>query len=219
MPLAGAGGSGGTATVASGGAAPGVGGGGEPNQPEPTDAGTPSMADDATPGSPVETDSAAPSVEDDGASPTVVDAAPYVVPDTTEAILGQVSANCLLCAQMNGCLDPVQSGGTCEMLTGNAASGGLTRAALCRKTLSDIVRSRCDATLVLTKCLCGMTQTEACLTGLDTPSGVAYQDYASELGTDVNAIQADMYTQTFGVGQANSIVDCVGEFGCGCLGE
>jgi hypothetical protein len=120
---------------------------------------------------------------------------------------------------MSGCLDPEQSGGVCEMVTGNAANGGQTESALCLKTLNDIVTTQCDATLFLPKCLCGAISTEDCTAGAATPIGAAYQDYAADFGSDINAIIGNFETPTFGAGQANLIAECVGYFGCQCLGD
>jgi hypothetical protein len=147
------------------------------------------------------------------------DAASAIDRSTTIAILAAQSADCLACAQANGCLDPDQSGGTCELVTGNAASGGLTEAALCRKTLNDVISSQCDATLLQLECMCGPISTDDCLAGTVAPMGAAYQDYVDDFGNDINAIQANFEMTTYGSGMANVIIDCVGALGCHCVGD
>jgi hypothetical protein len=144
---------------------------------------------------------------------------PRAIPQTTEAILAPQSSGCLPCAQMSGCLDPAQAGGTCEMLTGNALNGGLTEAALCRKTLSDIFTSHCAVELLLDPCLCGETDTSTCFDGTETPKGAAYPDYVDDFGSDMTQIQANFEKQTLGAGMANEILYCVMQYGCGCVGE
>jgi len=138
---------------------------------------------------------------------------------TTEAILDARSATCLACAQQSGCLDPTQAGGTCEMLAGNAASGGLTEAELCRKTLNDVFTSRCFTDIIFAECLCGETALEDCLGGTAIPAGPAYADFVSDFGTDIDTISANWDLQTFGAGQAKAIVECAGQYMCDCFGN
>lgn len=211
MPSTGSGGS--RAATEDSGAA------GQTTTPDPSrDAGTP-VTDDGSVG-PSNTDDAGegstpvqPSGMEGGAPDVVVN-----IPRTTEAMLSAQSAGCLSCAQTNGCLDPLQMGGTCEMVTGNADGGG-SEAALCLKTLYDIFTSKCDSELLLTNCLCGQTDQSDCLTGVAPPAGPAYADYVSDFGTGIDSINLYWDTPTFGAGQANSILECVTYFGCGCVGE
>jgi hypothetical protein len=142
----------------------------------------------------------------------------------------------LQCAQTNGCLDPVQLGGTCEDTPGTLthfggtlpdgltcagvfASGvGESETQICLETLGNIFSSLCAAGLQETPCLCGGTDTAACLAGSMTPTGPVYDDYACDFNTTSStSIQVDFTNQNLGAGQANALVQCVAAFGCSCF--
>jgi hypothetical protein len=135
---------------------------------------------------------------------------------STQAILDSRGAGCFSCAQVNGCLDPDQSGGTCETLAGNALSG-VTEKSLCLKTLNDIFVSQCNAMLlIIDHCACGPVDVTACTGGIVAPVGPVYEDYAADYGNDIGKIVADFETLTFGAGVANVVAECVGLYGCPC---
>jgi hypothetical protein len=79
----------------------------------------------------------------DTTSVAVTCTAPPPPPVTTNSILSGVSADCLSCAQLNGCMDP-----TCEKISGNAANGpaaGTSRTQLCLDTLTCVLSNKCAA--------------------------------------------------------------------------
>jgi hypothetical protein len=141
---------------------------------------------------------------------------------STDAILREQGADCLPCAQRNGCFDPAQLGGTCEGTSGQATAcgTGVTETAICLKTLDDIFNSKCAATMQLTPCLCGSTDHAACLSGTADPSGPIDPDYTCDFKTtSVVKIVGSFTDQTLGAGQANALVQCLGAYNCGCFGQ
>jgi hypothetical protein len=158
-------------------------------------------------------------------------------PPTTESILNAQGASCLSCAQTNGCLDPAQQGGTCEIVAGNGTHFGsalpdgktcaavigtepVSETSVCLLTLSQIFSSACAATLQETPCLCGSTDVNQCLAGTATPTGALYDEYACDFNSTSGAtINANFTVQTFGSGMANGIVQCAASFGCSCFGQ
>jgi hypothetical protein len=142
----------------------------------------------------------------------------------------------------NGCLDPGQQGGTCEMVTGTSphfggtlpdgrscssandagaavfASPTETETQVCLQTLGLIFSSSCAASLQETPCLCGTTDVNACLACTATPTGPLYDLYACDIGsTSACVINPDFTIPSLGVGQANALVQCAVSFGCNCL--
>jgi hypothetical protein len=143
-------------------------------------------------------------------------------PNPTESILSARGPDCLPCARRNGCLDPTTSGGTCEQAVGMATGcgPGVTEKDICLKTLHDIFDSKCAESMQETPCLCGTTDTMACLSGTETPTGPAYRDYACDFGTaDAVTIQQKFVQADYGVGQANALIQCTGGFDCACFGN
>jgi hypothetical protein len=140
--------------------------------------------------------------------------------DTTEHVLATRGPDCLECAQQNGCLDPAQSGGACELASGpsKGCGAGVTETAICLKTLSDIFRSKCAAVGQEVPCLCGTTNTSRCFEGTDPPNGPILPDYTCDFGTtDVPKILANFKVPTFGAGQANALVQCLAQSECKCF--
>jgi hypothetical protein len=148
------------------------------------------------------------------------------------------STVCSACVQNNGCFDPVQQGGTCESVTGNATllagtlpdgntcsqivgAGTVSESAICFQTLSAVFNSQCAATLQETPCLCGTVDPSACLAGTATPNGPLYDEYACDFGSTsgapINAVAQDFTVQTFGAGMANSLLQCAAAFSCDCF--
>jgi hypothetical protein len=134
--------------------------------------------------------------------------------------------DCLSCVESNGCFDPTNLGGTCEDTTGTApaacgaAIGGaasVSETAVCISTLKQIFTSMCAATQQLTPCLCGSADAAACLAGTAAPNGPLLPIYQCELGTTGPQISAAFLNQATGAGQANSIAQCAGAFGCSCF--
>jgi hypothetical protein len=138
------------------------------------------------------------------------------------------------CAVRNGCLDPIQQGGTCELTDGLVPSAlpnqpgsrpedppppneGYT--ANCLQTLHDIFATHCADSLALTPCLCGKDPfaVEPCLEGQAPPAGPLLSDYARSFGSkNAKKINEKFTMQTFGAGRANSIVQCLASFNCLC---
>jgi hypothetical protein len=151
-------------------------------------------------------------------------------------------ASCSQCVQSNGCLDPVQQGGTCETVTGtsthfagtlpdgrsctSATDAGAavfdspteTETQACLQALSLIFSSKCAASLAETPCLCGTTAADACLACTATPTGPLYDLYACDIdATSGCTINTNFTVPSLGVGQANAIVQCAAAFGCNCF--
>ena len=141
---------------------------------------------------------------------------------TTETVLSAQGSDCLACAQRSGCLDPKQSGSSCEELLGQAAGcgPGVSERDICFRTLNDVFTSKCAETLQEVPCLCGATDVVQCLDGTETPTGPVYADYACDFNTtDVAAIERDFRDTNFGAGNANALIQCVAGNGCGCFGN
>jgi hypothetical protein len=141
---------------------------------------------------------------------------------TTEAVLSSQGPDCLPCAKRNGCLDSAQQGGSCDEVAGNAPAcgAGVTERDICYKTLFDVFTSKCAETLQETPCLCGDTDVIECLNGTATPTGPVYRDYACDFKTaDTTVIYRDFREPSYGVGRANSLIQCLGGYGCGCFGN
>jgi hypothetical protein len=154
----------------------------------------------------------------------------------TTACLSSLGSSCLSCAQANGCLDPAQLGGTCEDTLGTMThfagtlpdgrtcatvlSSGLgeSEAQICLDTLGEIFSSQCAAGLQETPCFCGMTPVATCLAGTATPTGPVYDEYQCDFdSTNSLTLQTEFTVQTFGAGQANALVQCLGAFQCPCF--
>ena len=91
---------------------------------------------------------------------------------------------------------------------------------MCLKTLTDIFASKCAAVLQETPCLCGSTNTQACLEATAPPTGPVLPDYTCDFNTtSTPTILARFRTQTFGAGQANALVQCVAQSDCKCFGK
>ena len=136
------------------------------------------------------------------------------------------NVRCSQCAIDNGCLDPALQGGKCEDTMGLApascaavvGTSAPTETQVCLKTLSDIFSTQCAGALGLTPCLCGSTDPEQCLAGAAAPNGPLLPEYTCDFGTtSVATMQAEFVLQTFGAGQANALVQCLGSFGCDCF--
>jgi hypothetical protein len=141
---------------------------------------------------------------------------------TTDAVLTSQGPDCLACAKRNGCLDPAQQGGSCDDVAGNApgCGAGVTERDICYKTLADVFTSKCAETLQETPCLCGDTDVVQCLEGNVIPNGPILEDYACDLRTrDVTVIYRDFREPIYGIGRANSLIQCLGGYGCGCFGN
>jgi hypothetical protein len=91
---------------------------------------------------------------------------------------------------------------------------------VCLQTLGIIFTSACSATFQLTPCLCGTTDSTACLNGTATPTGPAYDIYACDFNTTNSTaiLNVDLTEPAFGAGQANALVKCLGSFNCTCFG-
>jgi hypothetical protein len=158
---------------------------------------------------------------------------------TTISILAAQGAGCLSCADSNGCLDPIQQGGTCEVLLD---AGALTHYSktlpdnkpcaailgtepaneitVCLQTLSAYSTTLCAASKMQTPCLCGSTPTAPCLAGTQTPTGVLYDTFACDFNTtDVSMVQTDFTVPRFGAGMANGLLQCAAAYGCPCFGQ
>jgi hypothetical protein len=141
---------------------------------------------------------------------------------TTMTILSEQGKDCLDCAERSGCLDAKQHGNPCEGASGFATGcgEGVTETEMCIRTLMGVFSSKCAATLQQVPCLCGATDAEECLRGTTVPTGPLYRDYACDFKTtDVGAIQANFRETKYGVGLANTIVQCVAESECTCFGS
>jgi hypothetical protein len=141
---------------------------------------------------------------------------------TTESILREQGPDCFACAQRNGCMDPAQQGGTCEGTPGqdNDCGSGMTETAVCLKTMEDLFRSKCAASLQMTPCLCGAANAADCLAGTAPPTGPMVADYQCGFRTsDVNRIQSVFTNQKYGAGQANAMVQCLAAYSCRCFGQ
>jgi hypothetical protein len=163
-------------------------------------------------------------------------------PLTTACILASrdkptssATRKCSTCAQANGCLDPAQSGTSCETLTTNATlfsgalpdgktcaqvfgSGTVSESAICIDVLSSIFASSCAATLQLTPCLCGTTDVESCLVACSaTPNGPLFDQYACDNGTTSGCAISTDFTIPNGAGTANAVAECVAAFNCDCF--
>jgi hypothetical protein len=146
--------------------------------------------------------------------------------ETTLTILGAQGPNCVSCAMQNGCLDPAQSGGSCEDTPGTAPAAcapvfGMATAPsetkVCLATLKMIFGSHCSTDLQQEPCFCGQTDRTMCLAGTAAPSGPGVDLYTCDLGAGgITSIVNDFGNQMRGAGQANEIVDCVGALGCDC---
>jgi hypothetical protein len=189
--------------------------------------------DRSVPPRPPPMDTGAPVTFDrDSAATSVLDAAGSnddAGPATTESVLAAQSPNCLTfepdgaiggCAAVNGCLDPTQQGGVCETVTGRIRAGtGVTEAQLCIQTLQVMFASKCAAAMSETPCLCGDAAPVPCLGGTATPNGPLYADYTADFGPNINAVEAEFTAPSFGAGQANSIAECLLQWGCmSCFG-
>jgi hypothetical protein len=150
---------------------------------------------------------------------------------------GPTGGACLACAQVNGCLDPVQQGGSCEDTTGththfggtlpdgttcaSVFSQGVdeTETQVCLDTLGTIFGSRCAASFAETPCLCGTTDPASCLFGTVTPNGPSYDQYVCDFdSTSVDTInKTDFTNQGFGAGQADALIQCINAFNCPCF--
>jgi hypothetical protein len=142
-------------------------------------------------------------------------------PLTTESILAAQGSDCLACANENGCLDPMQLGGTCEMVAGQAHSGGLSETAMCLKVLKKIITSKCTITVnptthnietFLTPCVCGTADNSQCMAGTVVPNGPIYEECIDDFGDNTPAIFANFVNQMFGVGMAGAAIQCVEAF-------
>jgi hypothetical protein len=144
-------------------------------------------------------------------------------PHATESVLTAQGPDCLACAKRNGCLDSnAKEGSSCEQVFGNAegCGPGMTERDACLKTLNDIFESKCASTLQETPCLCGATDVVSCMGGTKTPTGPIYHDYACDFHTtDAVEIERDFVEKTFGAGAANTLVQCVASYDCGCFGK
>jgi hypothetical protein len=136
------------------------------------------------------------------------------------------TVRCSRCAIDNGCLDPLQMGGSCEDTLGLASdcasligTGSTpTETRVCLKTLKDMFVSQCAVTMQLTPCLCGTTDPSECLSGTIPPDGALYPIYSCDFRTSsVPAIQGNFTNQSFGAGQANALAQCLGSFACDCF--
>jgi hypothetical protein len=164
-----------------------------------------------------------------GANDAAPDAPPIRVVgngETTLTVLAAQGPNCVSCAMQNGCLDPAQSGGSCEDTPGTAPAAcapvfGMTTAPsetkVCLATLKMIFSSHCSTDLQQEPCFCGQTDRTMCLAGNAAPSGPGVDLYTCDLGAGgIASIVNDFGNQMRGAGQANEIVDCVGALGCDC---
>jgi hypothetical protein len=159
---------------------------------------------------------------------------------TTGSFLASLGSDCLSCAQTNGCLDPAQAGGTCEGTPGTATllSGSLpdgktcadptvlgssspTQTQVCLATLQVVFTSQCAATFQENPCLCGATDVAMCLGGSATPTGPAYDIFSCGFdSTSAVDIQAKFTNQALGAGQANTLIECMANYGCNsCFGQ
>jgi hypothetical protein len=123
-------------------------------------------------------------------------------------------------------LDPLQIGGVCEGVTGNASatcqslvgtSAVPTETQVCLKTLDTIFSSGCAADGQETPCLCGNTDPVACQNGSVSPAGAAFPVYSCDLGPGISSVVSNFTAPTFGAGMADTIVQCVAAFGCTCF--
>ena len=150
--------------------------------------------------------------------------------------------SCTQCAADSGCLDPAQLGIPCEGVPGSQThfSGSLpdgrsctaatsagpavltssseTETQICLQTLGGIFASQCAADGNETPCLCGVTEAIACLNGTVVPTGALYDTMVCDLNsTNMNRIVNDFTSPAFGIGVANTIVQCLSALGCDCF--
>jgi hypothetical protein len=156
---------------------------------------------------------------------------------TTEELLAAQGPDCLSCVRDNGCLDPAQQGGTCELATGDARlfAGALpdgtscagtlgappvSETRVCLETLDRIFASNCARTLQETPCLCGDANPLDCFGGTATPTGPLLAFYECDFATtSIAKIQQDFVKQVFGAGMANQLVACAVQSDCHCFGK
>jgi hypothetical protein len=152
---------------------------------------------------------------------------------TTRSVLAVQSPACADCATRNGCLDPAQQGGSCELADGRvltAVNGALDAGAPldppdpgytanCLRTLADTFSSHCADSMTMTPCLCGGDTDAAapCIEGRTPPAGPLVADYARSFNTGSGrAINEKFTAQSFGAGQANALVQCLAAYSCRC---
>jgi hypothetical protein len=144
---------------------------------------------------------------------------------TTRLFLATQSPTCLACAMGTNaagitCLEPnddnSNTGGVCEAVQGLSRTPGLSEEDLCIETLQRIFTSKCAADGQLTPCLCGNTDPTRCLGGDEDPTGPVYSIYTNDFGINIRDIMNNFTVTTFGAGQADSIVKCLGSL---CVDE
>jgi hypothetical protein len=144
----------------------------------------------------------------------------------TRAVLAARGSDCLACADQVGCLTP-QYAGPCEQTPGLAAlppaDGGAgqtcrqlfgapapTEAQVCTGTLAAILGWGCSADpRDIPACLCGSS---SCLIEGTPVSGPVAPYYACESIPSSSA--EGLMDQSFGVGQATALAQCLGAEGC-----
>jgi hypothetical protein len=152
---------------------------------------------------------------------------------------GDAPVNQRGCAWTDGCLDPMQQGSTCELLSagvpGNGEAGtimhlegplpdgkmcgsilGANETTICLQTLATMFSTNCAVNSEgprLTQCLCGATTVNPCLAGQATPTGALYDIYACDFNSTSGAnINSAFTMQNFGAGTANALVQCMAGF-------
>jgi hypothetical protein len=139
------------------------------------------------------------------------DAAP---PVTTLSILSGKNAECLACAQTNGCVD---TGVLCEASAGNAAAGpaaGDARSQLCLDTLSCVIGANCAASGTGSPCYCGAARGTTCLSAGAADGACRSQEERGLETTDPVSIATGFGNTVLGGGVANVLVQCLNDSAC-----
>jgi hypothetical protein len=144
------------------------------------------------------------------------------------------------CAAINGCLDTVTQGASCELFEGLAPDAGpphyastlpsgktcrdvigpepVSETSVCLQTLQRIFSTGCAATLNTTDCLCGPGNAGCIYTLPPQPMGALYETYACDFnstsGATINSHFTD-YSLNFGAAAANQIIQCIASFANG----
>jgi hypothetical protein len=127
----------------------------------------------------------------------------------TREILSALAKDCLPCAEENGCFDPKQSGGLCELATGNSKISGVSETSLCLDALRCIFTSKCANGGEESGCFCGRTDVVACMEGRTPPLGSCVAEFKKDFGDDSKTIYKEFINPAYGAGRANALIQCV----------
>lgn len=144
------------------------------------------------------------------------------------------SQACSQCVVDSGCFDPAFGGGSCESVAGTQShfSGVLpdgktcsavfqtnppTESQVCLQALQTMFNSHCAQSGSIVPCLCGTTDTTACLNGQVAPNGPLFDLHACDVGVPSPIVPVPS-AGFFGASMAEQIVLCASAFGCDCFG-